>query len=603
MLRTLISGGKGCVSSSDLRLSGRVCHSWRSRFSKRNTSQAYAPVYSTLTAMGSVQSLRFRRRLKAAGFLCAIHLSMFAPLIAVICFGVILPTALAETEADAWLRYAPLDPAMANQYGQLPSKIVVLGDSIVLKSAGQELASGFAKMTWRTLTVGIELSGSAIILATFDQAKASIRGLNPRHVLVGDGYWITQVKLHGSSCLLITGSSDRGVLYGVFGLLNKIARGETIAHIDEVQQPAAPIRWIDQWDNLDGSVERGYGGRSIFFDGGQVRDDLRRAGQYARLLASIGINTCTINNVNAAPQVLDGALIAQVRRIADAFRLWGVRLSLSVDLSCPKVIGGLDTFDPLDPRVAAWWRQKADEIYRQIPDFAGFVVKADSEGRSGPSAYGRTHADAANVIARALKPHGGVVFYRAFVYNHHLDWHNLKNDRAKAAYDNFHPLDGKFDHNVIIQIKNGPIDFQVREPVSPLIGDLATTNKAIELQITQEYTGQQKQLCFLVPMWKEVLDSDMHLPGGKPSRVKDIVSRSTFQRPLNGFVGVANVGLNENWLGSPLAMANLYGFGRLAWNPNLSAKKIVDEWTRLTFGSDPLLVQTISKIGRASCRE
>ena len=176
----------------------------------------------------------------------------------------------------------------------------------------------------------------------------------------------------------------------------------------------------------------------------------------------------------------------------------------------------MDTFDPLDPRVADWWRQKADEIYRQIPDFAGFVVKADSEGRSGPSAYGRTHADAANMIARALNPHGGVVFYRAFVYNHHLDWHNLKNDRAKAAYDNFHPLDGKFDHNLIIQIKNGPIDFQVREPVSPLFGDLESTNKAIELQITQEYTGQQKQLCFLVPMWKEVLDFDMHLPGGEP---------------------------------------------------------------------------------------
>ena len=244
---------------------------------------------------------------------------------------------------------------------------------------------------------------------------------------------------------------------------------------------------------------------------------------------------------------------------------------MSVDFSSPKIIGGLDTFDPVDPRVAEWWRKRADEIYRQIPDFGGFVVKADSEGRSGPSVYGRTPADAANVIARALKPHGGVVFYRAFVYNHHLDWHDLKNDRAKAAYDNFHPLDGAFDDNVIVQIKNGPIDFQVREPVSPLFAGLRRTNEAIELQITQEYTGQQKHLCFLVPMWKEVLDFDMRVDG-KSTPVKDLVSGRVTHRPVGGFAGVANVGMDANWLGSPLAMANLYGFGRLAWNPNLTAR-------------------------------
>jgi alpha-glucuronidase len=413
--------------------------------------------------------------------------------------------------------------------------------------------------------------------------------------LKADGYWITTAKVHGSECLIITGANDRGVLYGVFALLSKIARGESIARIDEVQQPYAPIRWVNQWDNLDGRIERGYGGRSIFFADGKVRDDLARAGQYARLLASIGINGCTINNVNAAPGVLEDDFIAQVRRIADVFRPWGVQLSLSVDLSSPKVIGGLDTFDPLDPRVADWWRKKADEIYRQIPDFGGFVVKADSEGRLGPSTYGRTPADAANAIARALKPHGGVVFYRAFVYNHHLDWHDLKNDRAKAAYDNFHPLDGAFDENVIVQIKNGPIDFQVREPVSPLFAGLRRTNEAIELQITQEYTGQQRQLCFLVPMWKEVLDFDMRVDGNS-TPVRDIVSGRVFHRPVGGLTGVANVGLDANWLGSPLAMANLYGFGRLAWNPNLSAEKIIDEWTRLTFGSDPLAVKTISAL-------
>lgn len=562
---------------SDLRLSGSV-EAFVLLPSRRSTGRDSFARILDVTAMKSVWSSRF---------------SFLAFLI--LCVAVLPRSVAAETGAEAWLRYAPLDPKTAKQYQQLPDKVVVLGDSIVLKTAGQELTSGIAKMTGRTLTLESEVSGKAIILARFDQAKASIPGLRAGRVFAGDGYWIRRVKVRGSQCLLMTSSSERGVLYGVFGLLSKIARGESIARLDEVQQPAAPIRWIDQWDNLDGSVERGYGGRSIFFDGGKVRDDLGGAGQYARLLASIGINTCTINNVNAAPGVLDDAFTGQVRRIADAFRPWGVQLSLSVDLSSPKVIGGLDTFDPLDVHVAEWWRKKADEIYRQIPDFAGFVVKADSEGRSGPSAYGRSHADAANVIARALDSHGGFVFYRAFVYNHHLDWRNLKNDRAKAAYDNFHPLDGKFDHNVIIQIKNGPIDFQVREPVSPLFGDLEFTNKAIELQITQEYTGQQKQLCFLVPMWKEVLDFDMHA-GPEPSRVKDIVSRTTVHRPFNGFVGVANVGLDDNWLGSPMAMANLYGFGRLAWNPDLSAEQIVDEWTRMTFGNDPLVVQTIAKL-------
>ncbi|HKU25906.1 MAG TPA: alpha-glucuronidase, partial [Candidatus Sulfotelmatobacter sp.] len=408
-------------------------------------------------------------------------------------------------------------------------------------------------------------------------------------------FWLKSARIGRSPSLIIASPSDRGLLYGVFTLLGKIARGESIASLDERQQPYAPIRWVNQWDNLDGRIERGYGGPSIFFADGKVRADLARAGQYARLLASIGINGCTVNNVNAAPEVLKDDFIPQLARIADTFRPWGVQLSISVDLSSPKAIGGMNTFDPLDPNVADWWRKKFDEIYRQIPDFAGVVIKADSEGRSGPSAYGRTHADAANVVAHALKPHGGIVFYRAFVYNHHLDWHNLKNDRAKAAYDNFHPLDGEFDDNAIVQIKNGPIDFQVREPVSPLFAGLPRTNETIELQITQEYTGQQKHLCFLVPMWKEVLDFDMRIDD-KHTPVKDIVSGRVFHRAIGGFAGVANVGMDPNWLGSPLAMANLYGFGRLAWNPNLTSEQIVDDWTRLTFGTDPLVRQTIDNL-------
>lgn len=520
-----------------------------------------------------------------------------------------------ETGKAAWLRYSRLSPEAAKPYARLPGMIVLLGNSAVLRSAQRELVLGVAKLSGRTLRVRAASAGeSAIVLGTLPALHGLAPELKPPQDLIADGYWLTSARIHGQHSLLIAGANDRGVLYGVFALLSRMARMQNLDAVkldamDEVQQPYSPIRWVNQWDNLNGRVERGYGGPSIFFADGKVRGDLTRAGEYARLLASIGINGCTVNNVNADLGMLDSAMIAQVSRIADAFRPWGVQLSLSVDLSSPKVVGGLDTFDPLDPRVAEWWRKKVDEIYQKIPDFGGFVVKADSEGRVGPSTYGRTQADAANVIARALKPHDGVVLYRAFVYNHHLDWHDLKNDRAKAAYDNFHPLDGAFEDNAIVQIKNGPIDFQVREPVSPLLAGLRRTNEAIELQITQEYTGQQRQLCFLVPMWKEVLDFDMKIEDMKiddakiddrSTPVKDLVAGKVFHRPVGGFVGVANVGMDANWIGSPMAMANLYGFGRLAWNPNLSAQEIIDEWTRLTFGPDPLVVQTIDDMQLAS---
>jgi alpha-glucuronidase len=506
----------------------------------------------------------------------------------------------AETGADAWLRYAPLDKSVAQKFSALPESVVVLGDSPILNSANAELIRGIRGMLVRTLREEKNLPReSAIVLGPLSALRADSPKLFEQADLHEDGFLLATEKLHGIDCLIVTGTTDRGVLYGVFALLSRIARGESVSPLHETQQPYAPIRWVDQWDNLDGRIERGYAGPSIFFENGNVRADLRRAGEYARLLASIGINGCAINNVNANPRVLEDSFLPQLARVADVFRPWGVRLSISVDLSSPKVIGGLDTFDPADPRVAEWWRKKFDDIYRQIPDFAGVVVKADSEGRLGPATYGRTPADAANVIARALAPHHGIVFYRAFVYNHHLDWTNPKNDRAKAAYDNFHPLDGKFGGNVIIQIKHGPIDFQVREPVSPLFSGLEKTNEAIELQVTQEYTGQQRHLCFLPPMWKEVLDFDMHV-GERPTPVKDIVAGKTFHRPMGGFVAVVNVGMDANWLGHPLAMANLYGYGRLAWNPNLDSKTIAEEWTRLSFGNDPAVVQTISGMLRAS---
>jgi alpha-glucuronidase len=391
------------------------------------------------------------------------------------------------------------------------------------------------------------------------------------------------------------GSDDSGALYGTFALLRKIASEENIAALDLKESPYAAVRFLNQWDNLNGTIERGYAGKSIFWEHDRVVQDLTRVADYARLMASVGINGCSINNVNADTRVLTPEFLVQVSRIATAFRPWGVRLLLSIDFASPQKIGGLDTFDPLDARVAAFWEAKVAEVYRHVPDLAGFILKADSEGRSGPSHYGRTHADAANVIARPLKPRGGLLFYRGFVYDHHMDWRNPKLDRAKAAYENFHPLDGKFADNVVLQIKHGPIDFQVCEPVSPLFGGLEKTCQAIELQITQEYTGQQRHLCYLAPMWKEILDFDLQARGPE-TPVKALVSGRTYNRPVGGLVGVANVGRDTSWLGHDLALANLYGFGRMSWNPELTSRQIAEEWSRLTFGPKRRVVETVTEI-------
>jgi alpha-glucuronidase len=517
-----------------------------------------------------------------------------------------LPAALwAETGSEGWLRYTRTNSA------GIPDVVTVLGDApaiagttpTMLASARREIVRGVQGMAGKTLRAesGIPKDG-AIVLGTLDAIRKAAPEWRLTATIAPDGYWLKTVSSNGLRYTVVTSSNDRGVLYGAFALLRKIQLAEPIDNLDQREAPYAPVRWVDQWDNLDGSIERGYGGRSIFWDNMHARADLTRAGDYARLLASIGINGCSINNVNANPKLLSPDLIPDVARIADAMRPWGVQISLSIDFGSPQSVGGLDTFDPADPRVAAWWKARTDEIYRAIPDFGGFVLKADSEGRVGPSTYGRTHADAANVVARALKPHGGLIFYRGFVYDHHMDWNNPKNDRARAAYDNFKVLDGKFDDNVIVQIKNGPIDFQVREPASPLFGALEHTNQAIELQVTQEYFGQARHTVFLVPMWKETLDFDMHAKPGSPTPVKALVSGKVFQRPTGGFVGVVNIGFDADWTGNQLSQANLYGYGRLAWNPDLPSKEIDDEWTKLTFGRDPKVLQVVSQIQLSSWR-
>ena len=505
----------------------------------------------------------------------------------------------AESGLDAWLRYSPLDQAAALQYREtLPALVVALDSGPLVDSARAELIRGVRGILGRTLRIESRVPAEpALVLGTLHTLRESLPELALSADVADDGYWLKTITFRGVRHIIISAPNDRGVLYGAFALLRRIGLSQSIADIDEKQSPYAAIRWVNQWDNLDGSIERGYGGRSIFWEGSRARNDLSRVHEYGRLLASLGINACSVNNVNADPRVLASDFVPQVARIARALRPWGVRVALAIDFGSPKTVGGLATFDPLDAAVSKWWADKANELYQAIPDFAGFVLKADSEGRVGPSTYGRTHADAANVVARPLAPHGGLLFYRGFVYDHHMDWRNLKNDRARAAYDNFHPLDGRFDNNVVVQIKNGPIDFQVREPASPLFAGLSKTNQAVELQITQEYMGQARHLVFLAPLWKDTLDFEMG-----PGPVKAFVSGKLTHRALGGFVGVANVGLDENWFGNHLSQVNLYGFGRLAWNPDLSAKQIAEEWTRLTFGNNPDVVSTIAAMQLASWR-
>jgi alpha-glucuronidase len=495
------------------------------------------------------------------------------------------PTTLAEDGSAAWLRYAPISDATRYQF--LPADIAIDENSPIDQAAALELQRGLTSILGRTFTV-----------RPYDSPTPSIRLAIAHSGRGEDWYVISHEQGPKGDSLTVLAGTERAELYAVFHILEEVASDRPIPNVD-FQKPSAPVRWTDEWDNLNGTIERGYAGRSIFFDNGHVRQDLTRAGEYARLLASVGINGCNINNVNADLDLLTTAHLKEFARVADVFRPWGVKLALSIDLTSPQSVGGLDTFDPLDPQVIAWWKSRVDEIYTLIPDFGGFTVKADSEGRKGPSQYGRSPADAANVLARALKPHGGVVLYRGFVYNNHLDWNDLKADRARAGVDNFVRYDGKFEPNVIIQIKEGPIDFQTREPVSPLFAALRHTPQAIELQTSQEYTGQQRHMVWLPTMWHWVLDTDMRADG-KYTPVKQIISGKSFDQPTGGYVSVVNVGLEPNWLHHPMAMANLYGFGKLAWNPDQPLEDIIDTWTRLTWGNDPQVVRTIETMQLAS---
>ena len=393
-----------------------------------------------------------------------------------------------------------------------------------------------------------------------------------------------RLRREGES-LILTGTG-RGLVYGAFYLLRRLALGEDFPCLSS--SPAYPIRMLDHWDNADGSIERGYSGNSFFFrEGSPVCTGRTR--DYARLLASCGLNGCCINNVNVrgnALRLLTGEYDGELRQIAACLEEYGVGLWLSVSFSAPMELGGLPTADPLNPEVKAWWAEAAGRIFRSVPNLAGFLIKADSEGRPGPHTYGRTHADGANMLADAVLPWGGRILWRCFVYNCTQDWRDTETDRAKAQCVTFAPLDGQFRDNVYLQIKNGPVDFQIREPVSPLLGRLEHTNSLLEFQIAQEYTGQQKHVCYLIPMFREVLDFRLrHRPE------KDSAAES-----IQAVCAVSNTGDDVNWTGHDLAAANLFGFGLLAWDPRSDPSEIAREWSILTFGRDPNVTVTVCGI-------
>jgi alpha-glucuronidase len=385
----------------------------------------------------------------------------------------------------------------------------------------------------------------------------------------------------------IAANRDAGVLHGAFALLRRLQTGTPL---NLTSAPRIRRRILDHWDNLNRSVERGYAGASLW--DWFALPEIRRARyrDYARACASIGLNGTVLNNVNADALILTPAWLRKVAALADEFRPYGIRVYLSARFSAPIELGGLKTADPLDPAVAAWWRQEVDTIYQLIPDFGGFLVKANSEGQPGPQDYHRTHADGANMLAAALAPHHGIVMWRAFVYST-AD----QRDRVKQAHGEFTPLDGAFRDNVVLQIKNGPLDFQPREPFSPLFGAMPRTQLALELQLTQEYLGQSIQLAYLAPMWREVLDADTYA-NGPGSTVARVVDGSLKNRALSVIAGVANIGDDRNWTGHPLAQANWYAFGRLAWDPALAPADIAREWTRQTFGHDDAVESVITRL-------
>lgn len=510
--------------------------------------------------------------------------------------------AQAEDGYAMWLRYQPIaDEKLLKTYRNDISQIVVQSDSVVLQKAAAELQLGLSGLLAKPIAVvNTEQTNSyknkspannALLVGTPAQSPLiSALGLTEELQKVGDeGYLLLSKTLNKRKVLVIAANTDVGALYGSFHFLRLLQTQQSLANLNITSAPKLQHRVVNHWDNLNRVVERGYAGLSLWEWGSLPNYKSPRYEDYARINASLGINGTVINNVNADPRILSDQFLQKVAALADVFRPYGIKIYLSINWNAPKAFGDLDTSDPLDPRVQQWWNERVNKIYAYIPDFGGFLVKANSEGEPGPQDYNRNHADGANMMARALKPHNGVVFWRAFVYHPDIG------DRFRGAYDEFTPLDGKFDDNVIIQIKNGPIDFQPREPYSPLFTSLKKTNMMMEFQVTQEYFGFHTHLAYQGTLFEESLQTDT-LVAGEGSTLGKVLAGKINPMKHTGMAGVINPGTDRNWTGHPFVQSSWYAFGRLAWDWELSASGIADEWLRMTFNNNAAFIEPVKTI-------
>jgi len=495
----------------------------------------------------------------------------------------------AEDGYDLWLRYRPVaDAARLAEYRANITQLVVASDAPTLRAARNELVAGLRGLLGRDVPVAGAVSRDGALVVGTPASSRVVAALPLADALrqAGpEGFVIRALAIRGRRAIVVAANRDVGVLYGAFHLLRLLQTQAPLAELSLVSAPRLGLRLLDHWDNVNGTVERGYAGASLW-EWARLPDSINpRYSDYARANASVGINGVVLTNVNANALILTPAYLVKVAALARVFRPYGLKVYLTARFSAPIEIGGLPTADPLDSGVRGWWAAKADEIYRVIPDFGGFLVKANSEGQPGPQDYHRTHADGANLLADAVAPHGGVVMWRAFVYSSHVP-----TDRVMQAGDEFVPLDGAFRSNVLIQVKHGPLDFQPREPFHPLFGAMPRTPLMMEVQVTKEYLGQDSHLAFLAPLWEEVFQADTyaHGPG------------STVANAIQGIAGVANVGTDRDWTGSDFNQANWYAFGRLAWDHMLSSAAIADEWIRMTFSNDPRVVGPLEAMMLAS---
>mgnify|MGYP000273494821 FL=1 len=500
----------------------------------------------------------------------------------------------AQADYKLWLQYKKIqDSKLASEYKSKINGFFALGNSATIQVTSKELQSGLSSLLDTKIQTQQDINGeNTLVFGSKSSLNEDIiKNLkNELDQVNNEGYIIKTFSLNNKNHILITGNTDIGVLYGVFNFLKLLQTNKSIKNLNIVDSPKINIRMLNHWDNLNGTVERGYAGSSLW-NWQKLPDFIdQRYIDYARANASIGINGTVLNNVNANALILTPQYLEKVEALANTFRPYGIKVYLTARFSAPIEIGGLKTADPYNAEVKNWWKEKAREIYKRIPDFGGFLVKANSEGQPGPQNYGRNHVDGANMLADALAPFGGIVMWRAFVYSEHD-----VNDRAKQAYSEFVPYDGQFRDNVIVQVKNGAIDFQPREPFHPMFGAMPKTPLMMEFQITQEYLGFSSHLMYLPKLYQEVLESDT-FSKGKGSTVAKIIDGSLDNHKLTGIAGVANIGSDINWTGHPFAQANWYGFGRLAWNPHLDSETIADEWLRMTFSNDETFVNPIKEM-------